>query len=546
MTPDARESALVDQTRPAARDLLGSAPSFSPWVWRSLAILIVLALSAAAQLRSSVVIDGVRHFWLDDDEMVSMRYARNLVDGAGLVFNAGERVEGYTNPLWTLAMAGVHLLPLGDAKIALAVAALNAVLAAVVLLLAERLLHSFGPLPRSAAPLLLLALAFCRDLLFWSSHGFETTLLTALFLLATARVLEDSSNGRDRIGTYLLAGLLPLVRSDGYVPWAAVAVLALGLSRRRPRTVGMLALSLALPVAHLLFRIAYYGEWVPNAYFLKVQGNPGLALAGLAYVWRFVRHYGVALAAAAVGAVWSKDRRRRLLLAGLALSSVFVVIVGGDMFEDSRFLAHFVPVALVLGLAASSTPAAPRAEPVRVFLCWAVALSVFFGVGVLNPSRLDDENGLPRRGVVAGVLIGRSTLPDARVAGFAAGCVPYFSRRYAIDLLGTTDATIAHGRGHPSPFIGHKKYDHDVNLRRKPDLIVTLVPHETVVQASHRDDAGDLGYSVELARNPTFRTEYLPNPVPIPILMKTCAVYMRSSSEERRRLDAWRAPIASP
>jgi hypothetical protein len=37
--------------------------------------------------------------------MISMRYAANLAAGAGLVWNPGERVEGYTNFLWTLLMA---------------------------------------------------------------------------------------------------------------------------------------------------------------------------------------------------------------------------------------------------------------------------------------------------------------------------------------------------------------------------------------------------------------------------------------------------------
>lgn len=34
---------------------------------------------------------------VQEDAFISFRYARNLVDGHGLVFNPGERVEGYTN-----------------------------------------------------------------------------------------------------------------------------------------------------------------------------------------------------------------------------------------------------------------------------------------------------------------------------------------------------------------------------------------------------------------------------------------------------------------
>src|SRR5688572_25266220 len=52
------------------------------------------------------------HAWayrfLTDDAFISFRYARNLARGAGLVFNPGEApVEGYTNFLWVLLLAGL-------------------------------------------------------------------------------------------------------------------------------------------------------------------------------------------------------------------------------------------------------------------------------------------------------------------------------------------------------------------------------------------------------------------------------------------------------
>ena len=62
-------------------------------------------------VRSSAVgLDGAQVFTLFDDGMISMRYARMLVEGFGLVWNPGEYVEGYTNPLWTLVMAAVIAL----------------------------------------------------------------------------------------------------------------------------------------------------------------------------------------------------------------------------------------------------------------------------------------------------------------------------------------------------------------------------------------------------------------------------------------------------
>ena len=68
----------------------------------------LLALAALVVLVCGL--RAVQMAWLSDDAFISFRYARNLHDGLGLVFNAGEYVEGYTNLLWTLAMAAVlHL-----------------------------------------------------------------------------------------------------------------------------------------------------------------------------------------------------------------------------------------------------------------------------------------------------------------------------------------------------------------------------------------------------------------------------------------------------
>src|SRR5947207_91368 len=48
--------------------------------------------------------------FIQDDAFISFRYADNLARGFGLVWNPGERVEGYTNFLWTIGMGAVLVL----------------------------------------------------------------------------------------------------------------------------------------------------------------------------------------------------------------------------------------------------------------------------------------------------------------------------------------------------------------------------------------------------------------------------------------------------
>ena len=64
-----------------------------------------LFLLAAAVAVAAGVAAAAARAWVCDDAFISFRYALNLVRGQGLVFNPGERVEGYSNPLWTILMA---------------------------------------------------------------------------------------------------------------------------------------------------------------------------------------------------------------------------------------------------------------------------------------------------------------------------------------------------------------------------------------------------------------------------------------------------------
>lgn len=91
--------------------------------WAVLAALFAFGIFRAVRLR-----------WVCDDAFLSFRYADNLVEGAGLVYNPGEFVEGYTNLLWTLLLAlfrwiGVEPIPVSQVLGVLAYAGAAGILA---------------------------------------------------------------------------------------------------------------------------------------------------------------------------------------------------------------------------------------------------------------------------------------------------------------------------------------------------------------------------------------------------------------------------------
>src|SRR3990170_4868637 len=144
-----------------------------------LLILLVYALYTGIYIyRTSFIVAGERYFVLFDDAMISMRYARNLANGAGLVWNPGrERVEGYTNPLWVVFMAVFHLFPIPASKMSLFIQASGAAFLIANLVFVKRIAR-FLTGSWLAALLAVVLTAFYTPLNNWGLQGMEVSALT--------------------------------------------------------------------------------------------------------------------------------------------------------------------------------------------------------------------------------------------------------------------------------------------------------------------------------------------------------------------------------
>ena len=505
--------------------------------WRAVVLAVFTLIWAAALMSDSAVIDGTRYFLLDDDQMVSMRYARNLVDGQGLVFNPGERVEGYSNFLWTMVMAGVHLLPIGDARTALVVKCLGWLLGCCLFFLSERLIIQLGARSKLTLVAMQFSLLFCIDFLFWCIHGFETTLLTVLFLAAILGILDHRRSSASFAVSSIALALIPLVRADGYHICLSLAILA--FSTRGPvGTLKLLAIPILVNLAYLAFRYSYYGDLLPNTYYLKSAGLDHRFKRGLVYLLTFVLAYLVAIGLALVGIVRGRQDACRALLVGTVVSAGYVLIMGGDAFGFSRYMAHTVPVILALAIIGAREVVQPddaRWTAALPAACLALAMT---SQGALSLFRagLQDLNGEPRASLKAGLLIRDRSAPTAKVAVWAAGIVPYFSHRHSIDILGKTDAHVARLDMHPNQTIGHGKYDIEYSLGLSPDLVIGTRRH-VLTKSLAAEDWAAFGparqqFVTDLLGNQTFQTRYRPNPVAD---LGSFAIYARDSSGEALR-----------
>ncbi len=320
--------------------------------WLLCAVAVVAAMGWAWALR-----------WSCDDATISFRYAEHFVQGHGLVFNldpAEAPVEGYSNFAWVMLLAlGAALGFSGDAMEGWA-SALGALChGATVLLLAVAGFRAMGT--RAIVPLAACGWAALHHAASLAPAGLETALFT-LLLTAMAVVTVGVRCPRGAAWLGWLGVLAAMTRPDGALPCAVSGAFLLWDALRQGRWRSVVAFALPFVVVFvpfLLWRRAFYGQWVPNTFFAKSGGDPYPG-QGLQYLLDYVTIYWPLLPAAlllvlallrrpspvAKLAPWSGRRAALVLLAHVVPYVLFVVWVGGD-FMFARFLLPVTPLVLL-------------------------------------------------------------------------------------------------------------------------------------------------------------------------------------------------------
>lgn len=468
---------------------------------------LILVLAAAACfyaifiLRTGFRVAGVTFFTLIDDAMVSMRYAQHLAQGAGPVWNIGEKpIEGFTNPGWMLVMSGLHALQIPQAHISGVLMALSAIILLADTVVVYKICEVLHPGARFAPLVSASITAFYFPLVFWSLRGMEVgllTLLVGLAVLASVRLRQEATWGRVALLS-LLFGAAVLVRMDATLQVTIVALYVLttrqvNLSKRiLPALVVLL-----LTVGILLFQKAYFGDFLPNTYYQKVVGaslvdrvKNGLLVFN-DYATRDTLM--LFLVGAAGLLAYRQLRTREILVLWLLFlaQGAYSISVGGDYAEPevdaaNRFITQGMPaLIIVFGItidyltaditAARGLPSEGRStrQALVSFGVAVAALMVISGQPWVNWA-VDNAPLLKAdiRRVKVGLAIAASTAPNATIAVHAAGQIPYYSGRTTIDLLGLNDPVVAKGPVTGPFYPGHDKWNYDYSiLQMKPDLV---------------------------------------------------------------------------
>ncbi len=414
-----------------------------------------------------------------DDAFIFLRYADNLINGHGLVYNPGEPVEGYTSFLWTVLLAGGLAAGLPVPSFAQVLAVLLAIATLFLVWRAGRLLF---PSTRWAALIPVLFLASNRTFCVWAVQAMETKLFGATVAASFWVWLRYGFAGIER-GRWrylpllgLVTALMPLSRPEGYL-FAGLIMAAGFFSALKTRDFGSWARNLAgftlLAGGHLLFRFATYGDLLPNTFYAKV---PGLQIeSGAIFLWRAAREnyipiYGILVLTGMLCFARAKELSgpRWFAILAVVLTALYLLLIGGDYFEF-RFIDHILPFWAFLGVqGAFFVSQVVKNERKRFALVLSLA-TVWIGLNaltVIRPYEREEHMTNPEREAHfaelfarAGRWLGANLEPGESIAIRPAGIIAYLTRAYCLDLLGLNDREIARmerRRGNRKT-LGHQK-----------------------------------------------------------------------------------------
>jgi len=458
--------------------------------------------------------------FVQDDAFISFRYVQNFVDGYGLVFNIGERVEGYTNLLWVLLLSVFAFFKINLQSISQILSVLFGTLVLFMTFKVSQLIvlkyetkqikkiktsdtdtnvNYFNLIPS-------VMLVFTGSFIFWSISGMESTMFISFCLLGIYFYLKESSG--DSIGYKfpLFIFLATLTRPEGLYFFGLIILhkvfftflelrsnaFKILFSRKNLISYSVYIIPVIL---YFLIRYMYYGYLFPNTYYAKTGLSTDYLNSGIEYFIKFLTAYmlyGVLLLAP----LYLLRRKENIFAVSLFYLIIisfilYVISVGGDVLKQNRFFLPVLPLIYILFakfltdvyyLLKGKNGNSGIAFPAVIIVTAAICFFYYTSQKETLDKDIQSENGLVDKMKIAGSWFKSKQQQLRRPLNLAAttiGSVSYFagSEVNVIDLLGLTDKEIAHNPQIipeiSNQSIGWKERNYNAGyvMDRKPDYV---------------------------------------------------------------------------
>jgi arabinofuranosyltransferase len=466
--------------------------------------------------------------FIQDDAYITFRYVLNFIDGNGLVFNAGERVEGYTNFLWLILLIIFSYLKFDIISLSQYLSLAFGVLVLIFTYLISSLITvgvnaslqakkgrtSSGEQPLYADLLNLVpvvVLVFMGAFNYWSISGMESTMFIAFALMGIFYYLKEKDTDKVNFKFPLFILIASLTRPEGMFLFGLIILHKVFITVKNnwenkgnifkvlfsKNNLISYAVFVVPTMLYILFRLSYYGYPFPNTYYAKTGFSAVYMNAGLEYLWNFLKAYMLFGIVLILPAFLLKAKESFFEISFLYFTGIiyvlYVVSVGGDVLPLHRFFLPVAPLILILFGKVMTVfynylrNNVTSGNPAAAFL---VVMVLTCGYAWYNYSNQKDaverstqlENGLVDKMKITGNWFKQKQVQkgsNLTVAATTIGAVSYFAgtKVIVVDMLGLTDETVAHN---PQTIpeisegsIGWKERNYNAGyiLSRRPDYI---------------------------------------------------------------------------
>jgi tetratricopeptide (TPR) repeat protein len=478
--------------------------------------ILLSALSVCAIFRMNQI------NFIQDDAFITLRYVENFINGNGLVFNTGYRVEGYTNFLWVLLISLIGFigtifsvetdLPLitqllsqlsGIALIILAYFFTKKIITAKYLL-NNNFDYILCTLISLVPPFLI---SFAPPFLYWGVSGMESVLFTFLTCFSFYRYIFRTGSKPDIV--FVTASVLnSLLRPEGILIFLMIMCHSIIINYKKyfrlngrwttsssAKVYLKEVLMYAVPIAaYLAFRYFYYGFLLPNTFYAKTGFNLEHFSRGLEYVFTGIINnffYGLLLVIPLLSLIKSNLRSETIFFYFFVIIYLlFIILIGGDVLPISRFILPVLPLVIVFSVITLYQLTALNFTPTLKFVLIVSVLSAF--TYIITSSYFNNykemklkrsfEIGLVKKmKVYAGWIKNKivESNQNKKVALSTIGAFSFYSGAEVIDIVGLTDKYIAHN---PKEVPGidedlpvhwkERRYNAEYVLKREPDYII--------------------------------------------------------------------------
>ncbi len=443
-----------------------------------------------------------REFYTDD-AYISLRYAHNLLSGNELVWNLGQRVEGYTNFLHIIlislvGLTGIDLVFASRLVNGLAFLSMNI----FIILFLRSLLKKQAGRGRWGMAMIAIVLSInTSPMISWIYGGLEGPLFAALATIGAIYflfTLNENIKRTDLIVCSLFFVLAGLTRPDGLLFWmGSLLYLILYLKFNRlpvlSKAVYFLIPLVVIYLPYFIWRYTYYGELLPMTYYVKATGFAVERIwNGILYIYSYIvapPFIFIMLLIILPFSLFKRhfDIKMLYLLSLIVLYLLYIIYIGGDYMHSFRHLLPLIPLSIILlfMMIAPFTKKVSLLKLVAIYACVLTLIMMQFFWSCTSARLMNPEDYVAAR---VGKYINDNFPPGSLIALNTAGATPYYAPNHMfIDMLGLNDVHIAKRdikkiKIDRQTIPGHFKGDGSYVLSREPNYIIVGPARGTFIE----------------------------------------------------------------